>query len=66
MAYTDTVNSLNETINQSINRWRVGLFFGCNPGRRPVVGKQPQQWFFVGWRVGIEELQDSDSDLVRR
>jgi hypothetical protein len=28
-------------------RAAVGLFFGCNPGRRPVAGKQPQQWFFV-------------------
>jgi hypothetical protein len=50
MAHTDTVNSLNETLTHS--PWWVGLFFGCNPGRRPVEGKQPQQWLFVGLRVG--------------
>jgi hypothetical protein len=48
---------MKQSINQSINRLfvglRVGLFFRCNPGRRPVAGEQPQQWLFVGLRVGL-------------
>jgi hypothetical protein len=46
--------------NHGGRRRPVGLYFGCDPRRRAVAGKQPRSWFFAGWRV------DSNRDVLRK